>query len=96
MRSALIMACVALSPFLAVMAAQPAWAQAQSAQAQSAAPSQSRDANVLRACKTESRAYCPRDDGAPARSGRNTAICLKSMRSSLSPPCRRAVKSMFP
>jgi hypothetical protein len=89
MRSALIMACVALSPFLAIMAAQPA-------QAQSTAPSQSRDANVLRACKTESRAYCPRDDGAPSRSGRNTAICLKSMRSSLSPPCRRAVKSMFP
>ena len=52
-------------------------------------------AAVPRACKPEIARFCPElDPAAPA--ARTAAICLKPFKTSLSLPCRRAVRGVFP
>ena len=52
-------------------------------------------AAVPRACKPEIARFCPEiDAGAPQ--ARTAAICLKPFKTSLSLPCRKAVRGVFP
>ena len=52
-------------------------------------------AAVPRACKPEIARLCPEIDAA-APPARTAAICLKPFKSSLSLPCRKAVRGVFP
>ena len=55
-------------------------------------PASAARARVVQTCQAEARRFCPAgEDGAQV--GRNTVICLRPFRTSLSLPCRAAVNA---
>lgn len=76
---------------LAVALAGIAWCVP--SQARAATGGADRAAAVPRACVPEIARFCP---GVGETSGRSAAICLKPFKTSLSLPCRKAVRGVFP
>ncbi len=71
------------------------WSRPAPAQAVAPRASHAATAAVPTACQADLVRLCPEID-APARQARSAAICLKPFKTSLSLPCRKAVRAVFP